>query len=84
MAHFEETKIFVAQFIVMCRGHFKGSHIFVAHFDSVCDVMMTKLVGLASELMAAKVISKKKKVIVSSLPMMASPRTKSELICKGK
>ena len=32
----------------------------MAHFDYVCDVMMTKLLILASELMAAGVISKKK------------------------
>ena len=41
-------------------AHYKGSHIFVAHFDYVCDVMMTKLLGSASELMAAEVISKNK------------------------
>ena len=41
-------------------AHFKGKQIFVAHFDYVCDVMMTKLLGLASELTAAEVISKKK------------------------
>ena len=34
--------------------------IFMAHFDYVCDVMMTKLLGLASELMAAEMIFKKK------------------------
>ena len=56
-----------------CRGPFRGATIFcgpvycrgqpfpcaVAHFDYICDVMMTKLLGLASELMAAGVISKK-------------------------
>ena len=31
----------------------------VAHFDYVCDVMVTTLLGLASELIAAEVISKK-------------------------
>ena len=31
----------------------------MAHFDYVCDVMETKLLGLASKLIAAKVISKK-------------------------
>ena len=40
-------------------AQFKGPQIFVAHFDDTCDVMMTKLLGLASELMAAEVISKK-------------------------
>ena len=32
----------------------------MAHFDSVCDVMVIKLLGLASELGAAEVIFKKK------------------------
>ena len=31
----------------------------MAYFDYVCDVMVTKLLELASELIAAKVISKK-------------------------
>ena len=39
----------------------------VAHFDYVCDVMVTKLVGFASELIAAEVICKKK----DSLPLNA-------------
>ena len=58
---------------VSCRGqpfpcavtHFKGPQIFVAHFNYVCDVKMTKLLGLGSELMAAEVISKNKKVTAS-------------------
>ena len=45
--------------------------------------MMTKLLGLLSERMAAKVISKKK-VIASPVPRMVSPRSESELIYKGK
>ena len=45
--------------------------------------MMTKLLGLASELMAAEVICKKKG-IASPVPTMASPRAESELIYKGK
>ena len=32
----------------------------MAHFDYVCDVMVTTLLGLASELIAVEVISKKK------------------------
>ena len=32
----------------------------VDHFDSICDVTGTKLLGLASELVAAEVISKNK------------------------
>ena len=52
VAHLEEPPIV---------AHFKRSHIFVAHFDYVCDMMMTKLLGSASELMAAGVISKKAK-----------------------
>ena len=41
--------------------HFKGLQIFVAHFDCVCDVMMTKLLGLFSYRRAVEVISKKRK-----------------------
>ena len=80
VARFEEPQIFVAQFITVTnlfrvlRPTLRGSHIFVAHFDYVGDVMMTKLLGLASELMGAEVITKKiKKVIASPLPRMASP-----------
>ena len=47
VAHFEEPQIFVVQFLA------------VAYFDYVCDIMITKLLELASELMAAEVISKK-------------------------
>ena len=39
--------------------HFKKSQIFVAHFDNIFDVMMTMFLGLASDLLAAEVISKK-------------------------
>ena len=49
----------------------KGQQIFVAYFFS-------------SERMAAEVISEKKKVIVSTVPRMVSPRAESELIYKGK
>ena len=55
----------------------------VAHFNYVCNAIMTKLLRLSSELMAAEVISKKK-VIASPVPRMVSPRTESELIYKGK
>ena len=48
MAYFEEPQIVVAQFLA------------VAHFDYVCGVIMTKLLGLASEVIAAEVFSKKK------------------------
>ena len=41
-------------------AHIKGPQIFVAHFDYVWDVMMTKFLGLVSEVMAAEVISEKK------------------------
>ena len=53
----------------------------MAHFDYVCDVMVTTLLGLASELIAVEVISKK---MIHCLQMlrMASPR--SEVIYKGK
>ena len=64
VAHFEELQILVA--------HFMGQHIFVVHFDCVWGVMMTKLVGISSERMAAEVISKKK-VIASPVPRMISP-----------
>ena len=90
VAHIEEPQIFVAQFIALVNLFrvpwpiLRGSYIFVAYFNYVSDVMMTKLLGSASELMAAEVISKQKKVIVSPVPRMASPRAESELICKGK
>ena len=61
----------------------RGPQIFVAHFDFVGDVMMTKWLGLASELMVAEVISKKK-VTASPMPRMASPRAESELMRKEK
>ena len=71
VAHFEDPQIFVAQFLA------------VVHFEYVCDVVMTKLLGLASQLMAAEVISKKE-VIASLLLRMVSPRAGSKLIYKGK
>ena len=46
---------------------------------------MKKLLGSASKLMTAKVISKNiKKVIASTVPRTASPRVESELIYKRK
>ena len=38
----------------------------MAYFDYVCDIMMTKLLRLASELMAAEVISKKSHCLFSA------------------
>ena len=70
VAHFEEPRILVTRFLA------------VAHFDYVCDVMVTTLLGLASELIAAEVISKKKMIHCLLMLRMASPR--SELIYKGK
>ena len=91
VAHFEEPQIFVAQFIAvpnLFRAPWftlRESHIFVADFDYVGDVMMTKLLGTASELLAEEMISKKKsKVIASPVPRMARPREELKLICKGK
>ena len=45
--------------------------------------MMTKLLGLSSERMAAEMISKKK-VVASPVPRMVSQRSESELMYKGK
>ena len=65
VAHFEEPQILVAQFLAVANlfrvpwPTLRGSNIFVAHFDYVCDVIITKLLGLSSELMAAEVNSKK-------------------------
>ena len=87
MAHFEEPQIFVAQFIAnlfhVPWPTSRGSHIFVAHFDYICDVMMTKLLGSASELMAVEVVSKNK-VIASPVLRMAGLKVESELIYQGK
>ena len=55
VAHFEEPQIFVAQFLALANLFRVPWPTFVY----VCDVMMTKLLGLSSELMAAEVISKK-------------------------
>ena len=81
VTHFEEPQIFVAPFRAV--AHFRGPQILVAHFDYIFDVMMTISLRLASELMAAEVISKRK-VIASPVSMMASALAESELTCKGK
>ena len=89
LAHFEKPQILVAQFIAVANLFHEpsptltGTHIFVAHFDYVGDVMTTKLLGSASKLMAAEVISKGKKKFIP-VPRMASTRAELELICKGK
>ena len=48
----------VANFFRVSWPTLRGLHIFVAHFDYVGDVMMSKFLGSASELMAAEAISK--------------------------
>ena len=63
-------------------AHFNCVTFFVALFDYVGDVIMTKILGSALELMAAEVVQKK--VIASPVPRMVNPRVESELICKGK
>ena len=80
--HYSRT---VALNFFRALAHFEEPQITVAHFDFICDVMMTKLLGLASEVMVAEMIFKrKKKFIATPVPRMASLRAKLDLIYKVK